>query len=79
MKILLVFDERLTVDKDKLIHLLHQKSKFIKFDLYQSKFFLPSGLVSKPKSFTHAHSQLKPVVKLYDKAFCFTAKQYNDN
>jgi hypothetical protein len=79
MKILLVFDDKFPVDKNKLIHLLQQKSQFIKFDLYKSKFSLPSGLVSKPKTFTHAHTQLKSVGKLYDKVFCFTTKQYKDN
>lgn len=79
MKILLVFDDKFPVDKEKLIHLLQQKSTFLKFNLYKSKFSLPSGLVSKPRTFTNAHTQIKSVVRLYDKVFCFTAKQYNDN
>jgi hypothetical protein len=79
MKILLVFDDKFPVDTTKLIHLLQQKSKFIKFDLYESKFSLTSGLVSKPKTFTSAINKIKSVVKLYDRVFCFTAKQYEDN
>jgi len=79
MRILLLFDDEFPVDLDKLIHLLQQKSKFIQFDLNKSKFSLAPGLVSKPKAFTHAHSQIKSVAKLYDKVFCFTEKQYKDN
>lgn len=80
MRILLLFDGKFPVDdKDKLIHLLQQKSNFIKFDLGKSQFSLGPGLLSKPKSFTLAHSQIKSVVNLYDKVLCFTTKQYKDN
>jgi hypothetical protein len=72
MRVLLVFDDNFLVDKDKLMNLLQQKSKFIKFALYKTKFSLGSGLVSKPKTFTHAHSQIKSEAKSYDKIFCFT-------
>ncbi len=79
MKILLVFDDKFPVDKDKVIHLLRQKSKFIKFELYKSKFSLTSGLVTDPKTFIQAHKRTKNVVKRYDRVLCFTEKQYEDN
>src|ERR1700730_7489956 len=79
MTILLLFDDEFPVDLDKWIHLLQQKSRFIQFALNKSKFSLAPGLVSKPKAFTHAHSQIKSGAKLYDKVFCFTEKQYKDN
>ena len=79
MKILLVFDDKFPVDKDKLIDLLRQKSKCVTFEIYRSKFSLASGLVSKPKTFTHAHSQIKSTVKSFDRVLCFTVKQYEDN
>jgi hypothetical protein len=79
MKILLLFDEGFPVDQDKLMRLLQQNSKFIKFDLNKSKFSLAPGLVSKPKTFTHARNQTKSVTTLYDKVLCFTEKQYEDN
>jgi len=79
MRILLLFDDGFPVAKDKLIRLLQQKSKSVKFDLFESEFSLPSGLLSKPKTFDHAHSQIGSTIRSYDKVFCFTAKQYNDN
>ncbi len=79
MRILLVFDDEFPLDKEKLLALLNQASKFIKFVLHSSEFHLPSGLLSKPKTFTHAQSQIKEVRGQYDKVFCFTEKQYKDN
>ena len=79
MKILLAFDTNFPVDQDRLIKLIQKKSKFIEFDLYTTKFTLPSGLVAKPKTFTNASKQLKKVSASYDKVFCFTEKQYDDN
>lgn len=79
MKVLLAFDNGFPIDKDNLINLLQKKSKFIEFDLYTDKFALPSGLVSKPKTFTNVSKQVKSVSDTYDKTFCFTQKQYDDN
>jgi len=79
MKILLLFDDKFPVDKDKLTRLLQQKSKAIKFDLHKSKFSLAPGLVSKPKTFTHVQNQIKSAMESYDRVFCFTTKQYNDS
>ena len=79
MKVLLIFDDKFPVERDKLIKLAQQKSKFIKFDLHKSKFALPAGLVTKPETFAKAHKQLKGVAEKYDRVFCFTQKQYDDN
>jgi hypothetical protein len=79
MKILLAFDSKFPIETEKLISFLNQNSKFIVFDLFKSKFTLKSGLVSKPATFNYAAGQLKSKIKGYDKVFCFTTKQYNDN
>jgi hypothetical protein len=79
MKILLLFDEDFPVDGTKLLDLLKQKSKFLRFDLYKAKFSLTSPLTSKPKTFKHAQDQLGNDVDGYDKIFCFTEQQYDDN
>jgi hypothetical protein len=79
MKILLAFDDTFPVDTDKLTKLVQQKSKFLKFDLYKGKFTLPSGLITKPDTFDNAHKQLKVVKDKYDRVFCFTQRQYDDN
>jgi hypothetical protein len=79
MKVLLIFDNKFPVDQDKLVRLLQQKSKFIKFDLLKSKFALESGLISKPKTFNNTRNLLKSTFEKYDKVFCFTVKQYSDN
>ncbi len=44
MKILLIFDEGFPIEQVKFLHLLRQKSKFIKFDHHKSDFSLKSGL-----------------------------------
>lgn len=79
MKILLVFDDQFPVDKDKLIKLVQAKSEFIKFDLHQVKLSLVSGLVSKPDTFIEVQKLLEGVSGKYNKVFCFTQQQYNDN
>lgn len=79
MKILLVFDDKFPIDKEKLVKLVQEKSIFIQFDLYTDKFALPSGLVNKTKTFKNAEKQLKKVSENYDSILCFTEKQYDDN
>ena len=78
MKILLVFDEKFPVDKDKLTKLVQLKTKFVEFELYNEKFTLHTEFITKPKTFTDVHGQLKSK-KNYDRIFCFTLKQYDDN
>lgn len=79
MKILLIFDDGFPVDKEKLINLLQRKSKFLKFDLAETKFSLPKGLLSAPRTFDEAEPRIKRLRKNYACILCFTEKQYNDN
>lgn len=79
MRILLLFDETFPIDQAKLLALLQQKSKSIRFGLYKSKFRLRPGLISKPKPFIRAATQIESVARSYDKVLCFTTKQYDDN
>ena len=79
MKILLVFDEKFIVDKDKLEKLVQQKTKFVEFDLYNEKFALPTELITKPKTFKYVHKHIETVRNGYDRIFCFTFRQYDDN
>lgn len=79
MKILLVFEDKFPIDKEKFIKLIQEKSKFIEVELYASKFVLQNGLITKPKTFTNVEKKIKKVINNYDGILCFTEKQYDDN
>jgi hypothetical protein len=79
MKILLVFDDKFPIDQDNFIALLKKKTKSLSFEVFDGKFILESGLISKPETFNHAHKQIKEIENKFDKIFCFTSKQYDDN
>jgi hypothetical protein len=79
MEILLAFEDKFPIDKVKLTKLIQQKAKFIKFCLYDKNFSLSEELVTKPKTFIDVNNQFNIAQNKYDKIFCFTLKQYDDN
>ena len=79
MKILLVFDDKFSVDKEKTTKLVQQKAKFVDFTLYNEGFTVDSDLVTKPETFKEIQRKFETVKNDYDNVFVFTSKPYDDN
>jgi hypothetical protein len=79
MKILLAFDEKIIIDKEKLTKLVQEKTTFLEFELCIEGFTLPEGLITTPETFKFVFRQFEAVKNNYQKIFCFTLKQYIDN
>ena len=76
MRILLMFDKNFNIDREKLLKFLKQKSKYIKFDLYEEKVEFNSNSIDES---LNNISEVVSNIEEYDKLFIFTDKPYKDN
>jgi len=79
MKILLLIDDSFEIDKKKLKIFLSNNTKHLKFILFDKPFVIEDKFISKPKSFNKIHKKFNCEFNDYDRVFCFTDLQYNDN
>jgi hypothetical protein len=79
MKILLLIDDNFEIDRKKLNIFLSSNTNCIKFKIYDKPFVINDNIISKPKSFDLIQETYKTEFENYDRVFCFTDIQYNDN
>jgi len=79
MRILLSFDEKFPVNKEKLTKLVQKETKYVKFELYNGINILSKGLITKPETFKDVLRKFEAIKNSYDHIFYFTLKQYVDN
>jgi hypothetical protein len=78
MNILLLFDKGFDVDQEKLKIFFNDSLNALNFTFFQEDFEILDSLISKPKSFKAILSKIKEI-STYDRVFCFTNIQYDDN
>jgi len=78
MNILLLFDNNLDINKEGLDKFLKENLNELGFAIYNHVFEIKTNLISKPETFKQVHSEL-PDLSKFDRVFCFTGKQYDDN
>lgn len=79
MKILLVFDAGFSIDAEKLMTFLQVNLSHIKFTQYDSSFIIEDEIIVKNETFPAITEKIGKEINNYDRVFCFTTKQYNDN
>jgi hypothetical protein len=79
MKILLLIDDKFEIDRKKLKVFLSNNTKHLKFTLFEKPFALEDKIISKPTSFDKIQQGFGSEFSDFDRVFCFTDLQYNDN
>lgn len=79
MNILILFDDKFEIDKKKLKTFLSSHCKHIRFTLFDKEFAIDETVISKPNSFDKIQSKYSQEFEGFDRVFCFTDLQYNDN
>ena len=79
MKILIVFDKDLEIDKDEIFEYLKNKTNHIEFGLYSESIDFRKKYLSYPSTFEVIEPQLRSNFNSYSHIFCFTDKPYEDN
>ena len=79
MKILLLFDKELELDKVAFTKFLNDKVNYINFVLSTCSMTISNYLMTKPETFDIVRKQITEDLNQYDRFFCFTDKQYDDN
>lgn len=79
MNVLILFDDKFEIDKSKLKKFLSTNCKHIKFTLFDKHFAIEEQIISKPKSFDKIQNKYSKEFESFDRVFCFTDLQYNDN
>ncbi len=79
MNILIILDDKFEIDRNKLKTFLNSNCKHIKFAIFGKPFIIGEEIISKPKSFDKIQENHRQEFKDFDRVFCFTDLQYNDN
>lgn len=79
MKILIVFDQDLEIDKNEIFEFLEKKTNHIEFALYSGDIYFQKKYISYPSTFEDIEPQLESNFESYSHIFCFTDKPYEDN
>jgi len=79
MNILLLLDTNIEISKGKLNVFLSSSCKHIKFTIYDKPFSIDEKTISKPNSFDRIYELYGTEFNGFDRVFCFTDSQYNDN
>ena len=79
MKVLLVFDKRVLIDSDKFLSVLKKNVSHIEFELYKKDFEIKDSLIRVTTTFKNVNRSIGDITKNFNKIFCFTLKQYEDN
>ncbi|MDI9366699.1 MAG: hypothetical protein QM541_17210, partial [Flavobacterium sp.] len=79
MNILLLIDDKFEIDRKKLNVCLSSNCKHLKFKIFENAFTIDEEILSKPKSFDLIREKYGLEFANYDRVFCFTDLEYNDN